>query len=505
MMMKSGRIYLISLVFLLVILACSTTPSPLTPQPGTLQPGPSPTQPSRSPGDPGFNLLITAEGGIALKRDGWINFHPTTFGAVLQRNDQLQLASGARALVLCDDLSIWPVPDGSSSINNGCQPPFEPYLIRDESLLGNVRAGLDLNIPFIISPRMKNLLTTQPILRWNASPGAAYYNVQLRADEGVYWEVDQITGTEIVYPGTPPLEPGATYLLIITADTGVSSRDEGIAGLGFRMLAEPEATKVQLAQDKLAIHNLSTEAQGYALAQLYSGRGLFTEAIELLEALAKAGSQNAAIYHLLGDLYLQIVLPPLAESHFLEAERLAGVRGDVERQILAQTGLSITYAALGNIGAANQWLNSAQTNFDSFGEPANQLAEGLGAAYLALANPDLAIEWWRTAQEGYLSVTDLEHASKLAEQIGDVYANVRDLEEAIQWWQEAWQTYEELGKLRQSSELAEQIGEAYATLKEVDEAIRWLEVAREGYAALAETPRVDTITARIEELKTSKP
>ena len=492
--MQSRPVWMM-LCFLLVVTACTQVP------PSVITPTLIPTPPLIE--NPGFNLLIVAEGEVALKRNGWSDFHRTTFGTVIHRGDLLRVENSASAVVLCDDLSLWTVPAGATSGLNGCKLPPEPLLNWDESLIGNTRASGRLDIPFIISPRMTKLLTLNPELHWNSVPGASHYTVQILGDKFLYWEAE-ISSSETIYPGVPPLEPGVNYLLLVTADSGGSSRDEGVPGLGFTVLPESEAIQVQRAQSQLEALNFSDEAFSFALSQLYIGHDLYTEAIEILEALVETGTQSAVVFRMLGDLYLQIALPQLAEGYHLEAERLAGSAGDVEGQVLAQTGLVMVYTALGNPDEAIRWLNGALNGYGDFGEPANQLAERLGSAYLAVANLEEALRWWDVAQEGYQNIGDVARASKLAKQIGDVHANARQLDEAVILWREAWEGYHALGNLLQASELAEQLGEAYIVLDDIEEAIRWLNTARDGYENLQNLERMSEITERLQGLEQTK-
>ena len=194
----------------------------------------------------GLNLLIAAEGGVQLKRSGWAKFAQTTFGAMLHKGDLLLPVQGARVVVLCDGLTQWQVPAGAPvGLANGCPPSQAPVLRSGSSLIQSTRGGNDPLIPYIITPRKTRLLDARPYLSWNPSPGASTYTVRLNTDR-VIWETttDQ---TGLVYPGTPPLQPGVTYLLTVEADNGKTSSSEGAAGLGFSLLGAEEARSVNEA------------------------------------------------------------------------------------------------------------------------------------------------------------------------------------------------------------------------------------------------------------------
>jgi hypothetical protein len=347
------------LTFVLTISACGNRTAP------------TPAETSAAV-DPGLTLLVVAEGEVLLKRDGWSNYHPTAFGAAVYRGDQLRPAAGAKVVVLCDNLTAWTVPPGApSGLTSGCPQPPEPALVHGESAIGDTRGGTDPLIPFIISPRATKLLNPTPTLRWNPVPGAKSYTVRL---SGVNWQ-DTVSATEVIYPGDPPLQPGMTYLLIVEADNGKSSKEEGVAGLGFSLLPDEEARHVRADAAKIAGLNLTDEAKAFALAQLYAGRGLYTEAIERLDKMAEAGIQAANIYRALGDLYRRIGLSLLAETRYSEAVTLAETARDIEALAAAQAGLGDVYAALGNKDEAVRWLKQAQAGYDALGD--SQRASGV--------------------------------------------------------------------------------------------------------------------------------
>ena len=326
-----------------------------------------------SSSDAGVHLLLVVEGEVLLKRDGWSDFHPTSFGVILYRGDQLQPASDAQAVVLCDNLSAWTVPPGvRSGLNNGCPQSSEPQLVRGESAIGNTRGSSDPLIPYIISPRATSLLDLTPTLRWNSVPGAKKYSLRI---SGTDWQAES-NNTEYVYDGQAPLQSGVDYLLIVEADNGKSSQDEGAPGLGFSLLSDEEAGHVHAAAAMIEELTLSDKAKGFALAQLYSGQGLHAEAAELLEGLADAESPAANVCRALGDLYQQVGLPILAESNYTNALDLAEAIGDIEGTAAAQAGLGEVYAALGNKNEAVRWLTQAQTGYENLGDSqrASQIA-----------------------------------------------------------------------------------------------------------------------------------
>jgi len=359
--MESRRLIFSMLAFVIIGVAFGCAP-------------PAPTSPPET--KPGLNLIIAADGEVLLKRDSWTEFHPTSFGAMLYRGDQLQPAADANVVVLCENLTTWTVPSGSpSGLNNGCPQVPEPALVSPGGLIANTRGGTDPLIPYLISPRATKLLDPMPTLRWNAVPGASTYTLRI---SGIDWQ-EQTDATEFKYPGNPALQPGTDYLLIIEADNGKSSKDEGLPGLGFSLLPEPEADRVRADATRIDELNLSEAARGFALAQLYFGHHLYAEAIELLEESAVTNDQVTNVYRALGELYQQVGLLMQAELRYLHAVESAEAVGDVESATAAKASLGEVYLALGNKNEARDWLTQAQSGYETLGDlkSANQIAEQL--------------------------------------------------------------------------------------------------------------------------------
>jgi hypothetical protein len=283
----------------------------------------------------------------------------------------LQLGSDAQATVLCDDLTAWPVPASvPSGVTNGCPPLPKPLLIRPEGLIGATKEPVNLLIPYVISPRMTRLISGRPTLRWNAITGVTTYTVNIHGDDGFDW-FTSTTKTRMVYPANrPPLQPGVNYLLLIQADNGRTSREEYTPSIGFSLLEPEEAEPLQANAARLRALALPSEAEAYALAHLYAGYNLIAEAVDLLETLADGGSQEAAVYRTLGDLYHRIGVERLAEAHYLSSSKLAAKIGDVEGQAISLAGLGEVYISLGNKDQALVHWQLALQQYQAIGDVA---------------------------------------------------------------------------------------------------------------------------------------
>lgn len=314
---------------------------------------------------PGVNLIVEVKGKVQLKRKEWPDYQPTYAGTALYSGDQLRPDRGAKVVVICADLTRWRVPEGTmSALNDGCPPPPEPALRRARGSIRTTRADNNTSIPYIISPRQTQLLNDKPTLRWNAVQGATSYTVHI---SGLNWK-SEVSGTEIVYPGIPPLKPGVDYLLVVEANNGRSSEEEKVFGLGFSLLNEKEAQQVRAKAEQLTKQESAGETAALALAHLYIGHDLRAEAIETLEKLASTGSQIVAVYRLLGDLYSQVGLNRLAKERYLKAVELAASAKNIEEQAAAKAGLGQVYEMLGNFTEAVRLLTEAKTGYETLGD-----------------------------------------------------------------------------------------------------------------------------------------
>ncbi|MBD0363728.1 MAG: tetratricopeptide repeat protein [Coleofasciculus sp. C3-bin4] len=311
--------------------------------------------------------LISVRGSVQLKRQAWSDYHPTAIGAVLCLGDLLRPAKGARVIVQCADpnQNPWTVPDGvPSGVANGCREPSKPRY-NPSSPIPPTRTETAGRIPYIISPRSTSLLNNKPTLRWQTVPGATSYSVRL-SGPGVNWETE-VSTTEVVYPGEPPLKPVEEgYLLTVEADNG-----EKPAKATFSLLNENNTQRVRVAADRIASQNLPEDAKALALADLYIGQELIAEAVEVLEASVVKGSQTAAMYHTLGDLYGQMELLSQAEKYYLKAFELAMTANDIEGQGAAAARLGEVYAAMGNSEEASRWQKEAQQRYQTLGVSLN--------------------------------------------------------------------------------------------------------------------------------------
>jgi hypothetical protein len=324
----------------------------------------------------GSSYLVVVEGDVQLKRSTWSDFHPVVFGTTLNKGDQIQLKNDSKATVLCGNLTSWNVPSGAPvGLTNGCPDITEQILKRSDSGLAGTRGTSNSGIPYIIRPRATRILTTTPVFKWNSVPSAIWYSVQVRG-EGVNWKVE-VTGTEVIFPKNLTLIPDQTYSFIVIADTGVSSADEDVPGLGFSLLSDSEQTRVKSDVARLESLKLSKEAGAFVQAQLYDEAGLTAEAIDTLEQLVAAGSRSSTVYKTLGDMYFRVKLPVSAEQNYSATLELSYFADDLEGQAIAQVGLAKIRIGEGKTPEALTFLNQAEEIYQLLGDiaTANSIAQ----------------------------------------------------------------------------------------------------------------------------------
>ncbi len=244
--------------------------------------------------------------------------------------------------------------------------PQEMLAIDCNDYTADPRGPLDSLIPYIISPRRTLLLNDRPKLRWNQVPGVNNYTVGVVKGDRVIWET-KVNGNEVVYPGTPQLEPGVEYLLVVKAESGSTSEEEKLPAKGFRMLPTTEKQLVKLAIEQVNNQKIGDRTKTLQRAYFYIGADLKSEAVETLEALVATGIQEALAYRKLGELYWQEGVTLLAESNYLKAHELASAARDVGEEAQLEEALGDLYLAIGEKQEALRWLTQAIESHKTLG------------------------------------------------------------------------------------------------------------------------------------------
>jgi tetratricopeptide (TPR) repeat protein len=226
------------------------------------------------------------------------------------------------------------------------------------------------------------------------------------------WEKIVENRTEIPFPaGELSLEPDKDYELIVESD----NRKSG--SVRFRLIAEVKAQPVRAEAGEIAANaKLSADEKAIKLAEVYSKNELFTEAIETLAGAVKNGSRSVPVHLMLGDLYLQVELPSLAEVPYQQVMTLATSKP--EAQAKAKIGLARANVKLLKWDRAISYLQDAYAIYESLKKPeAPQVAQLLGEVYERLGNRDEAIAWYQKAKAGYEGFADKERQENVEEML----------------------------------------------------------------------------------------
>ncbi|MDJ0601049.1 MAG: hypothetical protein QNJ37_19670 [Crocosphaera sp.] len=324
--------------------------------------------PIKSFGNPiGIHSIFEIKGRVTVQKKQWKNFQNASVGLTLTGDDKLNVAANSSVKVYCSNTEIWTVKSGTYNVSSGC-PAGIPVIrlpnSNNDTLRGDGQTEEALaNLPYLITPRYRYILTNTPLLRWNAVEVATNYTVKI---DGVNWEI-QTNKTEINYSGEMPLKEGRRYRITIEADNGTSSTSDSDK-VGFTILDEATQKTVLDAKKTIEQQSLSAEEKGLMLAKLYRGYELYADAIEVLEELVKQDSQIVSVYQLLGDTYFETGLPQLAKNPYKKALELTTGTENLSGKAEIQKGLGESYYSLGNETEAKQWLEKAKTSYEELGD-----------------------------------------------------------------------------------------------------------------------------------------
>jgi hypothetical protein len=285
----------------------------------------------------GSHLVVAVKGGLMLKRAGWKNFATALFGTTVYRDDYLRLDPSSSATVVCADLSVVEVAEREA--RQPCEPKLVALEWQGEQIAPTRAASYPpYRYPVVIAPRKTRVLDALPAIRWTAVPGVDEYMVAVRGP-GVEWQSPEpVAGNSVQYPAdAPPLKPGESYKVAVWQGN-VNSDQEDVGGLGFTVVSSEEQKEVADLVAQIHALKLDTEAEELLVANLYATRELRADAIERLEALASE-REAPAVERMLGELYVSVDRPDLAEPHYEEALQLSEQASDIEGQALANRSL----------------------------------------------------------------------------------------------------------------------------------------------------------------------
>ncbi len=289
---------------------------------------------------------------------------PLKENQILCRDDEVELTKRARVIVTCN-------VDGSDRIFlPGLRYPVISYCsvvhrcddggcsLGDEDSVSEDK----MSIPNIINPRQTALLNTMPKLIWDEVPGATNYLITIRREPfGVIWET-KVKETEVLYSGSPPLNPGPSYTIIIESDNGYRFKSTKFSILNERdrdLVNNYLKSNSELDNNSLILTKLG----------LYLRYKLRAEAIELLSKSILQGDGSSVIFRELGDIYWEVKLFDLAKESYLKAIELAKNSDDLRGEALASARLGELYKEIQDENQGNQFLERARMLYHQIGDP----------------------------------------------------------------------------------------------------------------------------------------
>jgi len=311
-----------------------------------------------------MNFLVDVEGIVELKRQGWTDYVPVTFGTCLQWGDLVRVGSTAPAVIVCADLSVQPLTSGYFG-GLPC-PHTTPVLVREEVPILSPRSSALPLYPLILSPRATALLDPHPLFRWSPVTDVVTYTVTVRG-RGLSWQI-QTQQTEIQYPtSAPSLQADSDgYVLVVEANDH-SSEDEGGAFRGFTLLNDAAVQQVRNYERQIANLGASDAAHRYLTAQMYASYGLRADAIVELEKLVPEIG-TPAVWNELAEQYLTVGLYDQAADSYAAALSLAESAGDLLSQAQAELGFARAYRGLNDVARALPHTKRSLELFQSLGD-----------------------------------------------------------------------------------------------------------------------------------------
>jgi len=321
-------------------------------------------------------LVKPKKGSLKIKRSTGGETVDAAVGMPVHRGNLLILDEkdpAARASVICGDGKTHELMPGAQGCPCAHPCPREICGINydDSTLTGARGADTGSSFPVVISPRKTRLLTTRPVIRWSSIRGGkenTIYKVTLyRASLGtVVWSREVTAQTTLVYPDKePPLMPGQTYRVVVSA-AGRSSEEDDSPGLGFAILTEHDAKLLANQVAKIKQLRLPDTETRFLISTLLAARDLYAEAIEGFNDVL-ATLREPAVARMLGDAYAEIGLNPEAERQYLVAANLQD-SADLEGVALLQRALANIYEKLGIFEKAVASLEKAADQYAVLGD-----------------------------------------------------------------------------------------------------------------------------------------
>lgn len=313
------------------------------------------------------NFVFEVDGTLELRRIGWVDYYPVSFGTILQPGDLVRLSEAGNAVVFCGDVSSWDsspfmIEADGKSHGNPCKVDSRSHEWPD---LASMRGGESALVPYVLYPRNTAVMNGTPKLGWNAVHNSEAYSITVLSDDGVDREKIFSDKSEIDWPSTwPPMEPGSTYVLRVRS--GDRELAESKIGIGFWLLPVKKIEEVEDQLQQINKLNLSSVAIDRLKAEIYLNNGLRSNAMEILNELSEIHN-FASTWMSIGQIYLDIGLGTEAFTSFEKALKVANSTGELEIEAYALLGLGMSSMLLNENEAGQEYLINAKEIFQNIG------------------------------------------------------------------------------------------------------------------------------------------
>ena len=197
-------------------------------------------------------------------------------------------------------------------------------------------SNTELEEPIVLRPYDSVVLNPHPSISWHRVPKATSYTVTLNG-KGSNWK-KQTKGTTLSYPAEEnPMQSGNTYKLNVIANKGDSPFRSSSTVLV--VLSDSEAQQIQSTIKQIQSLKLLPDEEARDIETIFRAKNLLAEAIEVLKKRIDGGTNNATIYRLLGDRYLEVGFPKKAKLLYIKATALARKANNANELRQAQAGL----------------------------------------------------------------------------------------------------------------------------------------------------------------------
>jgi len=289
-------------------------------------------------------LIISTRGDVKVyhpKKDKWSKASVmlgVADGGKVQVGPQSEAVvtlfqSGGRFLLPGGSIAVLS-PGGCRTLSGPPARPLAALQVRHAQLLQGSRvasgrsAGIVVRSGFdaieLHSLSTTATLDTRPVFKWRAVEGAPSYKIRLwnENDEQI-WQ-SEVTTPGVTYPAdAPELKPNVEYLwMVTTAVNDTRFKAEGV----FRILPadQREAVTKELSALQATEHGMDDDATtGVLRAEIYSRSGLWDDAINCYEKLARSFPDAAVIHATLANLLAEQGRAEQSRQHQKTAEQLA--------------------------------------------------------------------------------------------------------------------------------------------------------------------------------------